>query len=302
MVSERSHDLIQKYLDSLASDAELLELESLLASDPEVAEAFADAARLSASLQEYFQKQYKIGQVAALLEAPDSAAAAAPAERNGGGPGLAGAPVVVPLPPGSAYVPIYAQLEKARRSRNAPRPTRPARRWASLIAIVLLLSMGIAVWSLRSPDALQPRLISGRITAAGRLVKAIRADREFEVTGKEGAVIELPGGARIKLADAARVTLRREGNQTVVQLISGAGEFDVPADHPEVIVETTLGVVATIGGRFSVDLVTELPELFKLTKPPTLPLLIVAVAKGSVTVERAGMKTELSAGEVQEFL
>jgi hypothetical protein len=49
-------------------------------------------------------------------------------------------------------------------------------------------------------------------------------------------------------------------------------------------------------------LVTELPEQFKLTEPSRLPVLTVAVAKGSVTVEHAGVKTNVSAGEEQVFL
>jgi ferric-dicitrate binding protein FerR (iron transport regulator) len=277
-------------------------LEGLLASDPEVAEAFADAARLHASLQDYFKRQYKIDQVAALLDAPETATTPPQTDGSGVNPGQPGAPIVSPLPADSAYVPIYARLEKARRSRNAPRPASAARRWASLTAVVLLMSMGVVIWSLRSPAAQQPRLISGRITVAGRAVNEIPADRTFEVAGEETAVIELPGGARIELAAAASVMFRRDGSRTVVELVSGRGEFDVPAEHPEVVVKTAVGVVTTTGGKFLVDLVTELPAQVKLTEPPPLPQLTVAVALGSVTVEHSGGKTNVSAGEVQVFL
>src|SRR4029077_14650623 len=64
-LSDRSLELIQKYLEALASASELAELEGLLAADPEVANAFAEAARLEAGLHDYFGKQYKIQQVAA---------------------------------------------------------------------------------------------------------------------------------------------------------------------------------------------------------------------------------------------
>ena len=71
---ERTQELIQKYLDLAASELELAELEQLLASDSEIAHAFAEMARLHANLQSHFRKQYKIDQVAALLDASDAPA------------------------------------------------------------------------------------------------------------------------------------------------------------------------------------------------------------------------------------
>src|SRR5690349_6981533 len=93
--SDRNHELIQKYLDALASPAELAELEGLLAADPEVANAFAEAARLHAGLQDYFQKQYKMDQVASLLNAPAT--------------------------PGSIFVPGHAPPNRSRQTRIAGR-------------------------------------------------------------------------------------------------------------------------------------------------------------------------------------
>ncbi len=81
-LSERSQELIQKYLEALASEAEIAELEGLLATDPEFAAAFAAAARLEAGLHSYFRQQYKIDQVAALLNAPESPGRASGRERE----------------------------------------------------------------------------------------------------------------------------------------------------------------------------------------------------------------------------
>src|SRR5262245_50507196 len=128
MVSDHTHDLIQKYLDGLASEAELIELEGLLAGDPEIADAFADAARLHANLQEHFQQQYKIDQVAALLESPEAAPSPATGQAEGRviDPSWTGEGPA-PMPAGSAYFPIMSRLEKARRSRNATRLKAAAR-------------------------------------------------------------------------------------------------------------------------------------------------------------------------------
>jgi ferric-dicitrate binding protein FerR (iron transport regulator) len=302
--SHRPHELIQKYLDAVATEEELTELEELLAADPEVATAFAGAARLHAGLQEYFKKQYKIGEVAALLEAP--AAPVAPVTGQPEGrvvePTQSGAPLDVAMPAGSAYVPIFARLEKAQRSRHATRPASPSRHWRAIAALALLVMLGVTLWSLRRPAVERARLISGRVAVADREVTRLPEKQTFEVAGKQAAVIELPGGARIELAPQTRAALRRENDRLVVQLESGRGEFHVSPAQAALRVETPLGVVTAADSRFSLELFTKLPGEFIPTIPVTVPSLVVAVVQGAVTVEHGDVSTMLSAGQEHVFL
>jgi ferric-dicitrate binding protein FerR (iron transport regulator) len=301
-MADRAHELIQKYLDGLASEAELAELEELLASDAEVAGAFADAARLHAGLEAYFRKQYKIDQVAALLDAPESVLAPATGQPEGrifdpARPGEA----PLPMPAGSAYFPIISQLEKARRSRNAARFQSAAQHWRWIAAVVLLLAMGVSIWSLRNPDVKRAQLISGQLAVAGRGVRELPLNRPFTIVGPDAAVIELPDGARMELAAATRATLRKDGAGFALQLESGRGVFQVAAGKADLVVETELGVVTATDGKFSLELVTK-PVDFTPTEPVSLPRLTVVVALGSVTVERDGKSTTLSADQEQVFL
>jgi ferric-dicitrate binding protein FerR (iron transport regulator) len=301
-VSERVHELIQKYLDELASEAELAELEGLLVGDPEVADAFAEAARLNVSLQDYFKKQYKIDQVAALLDMPEGSSAPATGEPEGKvvEPAQPGAPTGEPLAAGSAYVPIFARLERARRSRRVARTTFSSREWKWIATVAVVLMLGLTVWSLQGPAVEQARLISGQIVVAGRKVPSIPEDRTFVVDGKEPAVIELPGGARLELVGETRAAFRRENGELLLQLESGGGEFRV--SEASLHVQTPLGVVTAAESEFSLDLLTKLPEDFAPTQPVTVPSLVVTVAQGSVTVTHGDVSTTLSAGQEQVFL
>jgi hypothetical protein len=297
-VPERVHELIQKYVDALATDAELAELEGLLAGDPEVADVFAEAARLQVGLQDYFKKQYKIDQVAALLDLPQTPPAPGTGEPEGkvAEPAQPGAPNTEPLPAGSAYVPIFARLERARR-RHVARTTFSSREWKWIAAVAVLLMLGLTVWSLQGSAVEPARLISGRVAVAGRDVSQILENRTFEVV--EPAVIELPGGTRLELVAATRATLRREHGELLVELESGGGEFQV-ADL-SLRVKTPLGVVTAAKSEFSLDLLARLPEDISPTEPISVPRLEVAVAQGSVTIKQGDMTTTLTAGQKQIF-
>jgi ferric-dicitrate binding protein FerR (iron transport regulator) len=303
-VPERAHELIQKYLDELATDAELAELEGLLAGDPEVATAFADAARLQVGLQDYFQKQYKIDQVAALLDLPEDAPAPATGEPEGKvvEPPAPDHQTREPLPAGSAYVPIFARLERARRSRHVARTTFGSREWKWIAAVAVVVMLGLTIWSLQGPTVEPARLISGRVAVAGRDVSQIPGNRTFEVVGNEPAVIELPGGARLNLDAKTRAAVRRDKGQLRVQLESGGGEFHVAAGQAPLEVETPLGVVTAAESQFSLDLLTKLPVAFSPTAPLAVPRLKVTVAQGAVSIKHGDVTTKLTAGQEQVFL
>ncbi len=303
---ERAQDLIQKYLDLAASESELAELEQMLAADAEVAIAFAEMARLHASLQGYFQKQYKMDQVAALLDA--TAAAKAPAVDQPTGtaaPATSGnSSIEQPLPRRTTFTPRYLGPVKPQRGIIARQLDAVVRHWKPVTVALLVLVIGTAVWiaNNRSDDGL--RLVSGRVTVAGRETRRIRANEEFEVANHEPAVIELLDGARIQLAAATRAAIVRDKDQIVVKLESGGGSFRVESGQPSFRVATRLGDVTTDAGKFSLDFITTLPEPVSPTAPMQvqLPRLVVAVAEGSVTVNRSGVMTTVAAGEERVFL
>jgi hypothetical protein len=302
--SDRSRELIHKYFEDLASPSEVVELEVLLSTDPEVAGAFAEAARLDGMLKCHFRKQQKIDQVAALLQACE------PRSQSGSGladPTIAaavgpGAPCEPPRLTGSTFVRRYSEPTRPRRSPIARSLAAAARRWRWIAASLLLATAAASVWFLSSAGEDSYRLISGRVTVAGRDVVDVPESAVFEVSGKDGVVIQFARGTRIELTPATRAALRRADGGFIMQLNSGGGEFMVPRDQRSFRIETDLGIVTGADCRFSLEIVTGLPGPAATTQRIPMPRLVVVVARGSVTVERAGVSTTLSAGEQQAFL
>ena len=123
-------------------------------------------------------------------------------------------------------------------------------------------------------------------------------------------MIELPGGGahRAGHGDACHDSPRSE---SVCRAIGVRWRRLSRAKRSTVVPrgETVLGVVTTVitanDGRFSLALVTTLPfEQISSTATAAiqLPRLAVVVAQGSVTVERAGISTTLSAGQEHIFV
>src|SRR5262249_34842781 len=141
----------------------------------------------------------------------------------------------------------------------------------------------------------------GHVTVAGRETALLPAKETFEVT-REGAVIELPGGARIELSPATRAAIHRGSEGYVLELTSGTGDFGAPGRNAPLRVETALGGVSASEGRLSLELMTTLPDHVTAQQPIEVPRLKVVVALGQVTVKRGGELTILSAGEERVFL
>lgn len=301
-ISNRSQELIQKYFETLASEAELVELEGLLAADPEVAGAFAETARLHAGLQSHFRKQYKIDQVAELLGTSDSnlASASGIPRESAGAPARRSAEPELPLSRDSAFVPVESHLIKPRRYRSWKRSDRSTRSWKWIATLALLLLLGIGFWTFKDSFGERPRIISGQVTVAGREVGRLPERETFDV-GENGAVIEIPGGVRVELQKSTRAMIRRDAGRFVLQLASGSANFHVAHSTRPFDVETILGVLSTSEGRFSLDLVTTLPEQITPTERLRLPTLAVVVAEGSVRVTHAGIVTTLAAGDRHDF-
>ncbi len=306
-VSERSRELIQKYLDELASDVELAELEALLTGDPQIADAFAQATRFQAFLKVHFQKQYKIDQIARLLveDAPSSTTADKSGAANSQASAQTATAAASAPPAGSIFVPgrgLPREPRSTRRGRSFIPLHRPMGRKTWIAAVVLFLATGAAIWfSISRETAGQPRVISGRIDVAGRAVQTIPEGALFEVVSREAARIELPEGSRLELANSTQAVLRRDDRRQVVKLVAGGGDFIVAANESGLNVETPLGNVATTGSRFSVILTTASPVQFSVTESIRVPQLTIVVASGSVTIERGGKLTTLSAGDERVF-
>ncbi|MBI3864884.1 MAG: FecR domain-containing protein [Planctomycetia bacterium] len=298
---DRADDLIQKKLEGLATEAELGELELLLAADSQVALDFAEATRLHASLAAHFQKQYKIDQISQLLNEADPSHAAT--EANAGD--RAGEPAHPAAPAGSTFVPRRGLAEEPRRNSPARRPnplTPIAGRANWIVAALLVLAAGAAVWfSGGKGDSEEPQLISGIVTVSGNAVRTVPVGALFEVTGREEAVIGLPGGAHLELAATSKAAILRDGQKIVVQLVAGKGQFFAPADQPALRIETPLGSVSAADSRFTLELTTTTTQEILTTESRRSPQLFVTVASGSVTFDRGGVKLTVNAGEEQVF-
>lgn len=289
---DRDLELIQKFLDARAFDEEIAELEKRLAADPEFAAAFANAARLNAGLERHFRKQYKIAQVATLLESHEQ---------------IPTVPVsALASRATSAFVPAPARLIKSRleqvaNARQFARPRGKPWRRGAIAAALLLLAIGGLYWSRHRPESDRFRLLSGQVAVAGREVAGVSEEVLFEVTGPGAAVFGLPGGGRLELAPKSRALCRRDSDRAIVQVASGGGEFDLSAARSRVRVETSLGTITTTGSRFSLDVVTAPPPEFSPRAFQTFPRLTVAVVEGSVMVEYHGVSTIVQAGETRVF-
>lgn len=251
-VSDRARELIQKSLEAIASESELAELETMLAIDPEVAAALADAARLHVGLVRYFQKQQKLDQVALLLNRdlaqPDDADS--PSGNSDSSdfdisdvdlcqfdPGHIDPAMATAGPSISSYrardskVVILPDSARGRRARFL----KPNRKWA---AIALLLLVGAFLWSWWGTRSRGDRfrIVSGSVAIAGRTdakvpvgtksadhrlntvtkaggISEVPLNVSFEVVGGSPAVLELPGGTRFELTLGTRGSFQRAAGQ-----------------------------------------------------------------------------------------
>jgi hypothetical protein len=297
-ISDRSRELIHKYLEAHALPSEVVELEVLLSTDPDVAGAFAEAARLDSLLKNHFRKQQKIDQVAALLQTSEASSGKTGARTEADEPA---APAEPPRLTGSTFVRRLWEPTRPRRS-LARSLAATARRWPWIAAALLLIATAASVWVLRRPGRDSFQLASGRVIVADRDVQHVPEGVLFAVAGGEIAVLQFSHGTRIELTPATRAVLLQAAGTCTVRLNSGGGKITVPGDRPVVRVETELGIVTGTDCRFSVEFTTALPGATAATERLELPRLVVSVERGSVTVERGGVRTTLSAGDERVFL
>lgn len=285
-ITDRHRELIQSVLEGIAPPADLAELERLLIADPEVAAAFAEAARLDALLDRHFRREYKIAEVANLLGEPDETVSEPKSGERA-------------AHPETTFVARCAVPEEARRSVLVRSRRRLAGAWKWIVALLLVVGLGTVLWMSHSA---QPgfRVVSGHVLVSGQAASLLRENAGFDVTGEAQAVIELPGNGQVKLHPGTHATLRRDGTQVILRLAQGSGEFAVARGENSLRVETLLGTVTATDVRFSIELVEASELSFSTTERPQ-PRLIVAVTQGWVTIERSGITTTVTAGERREF-
>jgi len=182
------------------------------------------------------------------------------------------------------------------------KPRSESPRWKSIAAAALVLILGsVAVWSIKRGGEEPLRLVSGRLTVAGREVTAVPENAIFEVAGDDAAVIEFGNGIRLELTALTRATLNRKSGRPVLVVKSGSGDFNVARNPLDFRMETAFGVVTTEAGRFSLNIVEGRPG--PSSQPASLPLpsLTVVVAEGSVSVEHGGISTQIKAGQQRVF-
>lgn len=301
-VPERGLELIQKYLDAHASEAELAELEQLLTDDPHVAAAFAEAAVLHASLEGHFRKQYKIDQVAALLKGDESTSPTdAASNDNSCDLGLPDLETAATETSESTLWPVGGKPTKPHRKRPVPSSS-TANRWKWVAAAMLVLGIGTMFWLTSGTNITGPRIVSGQIAVLGKAASKIAMGESFEVVGQDAAVLEFPDGLRLELVTATKATLRRVRNRSVMQLETGGGEFFVPNKESYLRVQTELGILTGATGRFSLSLVTNTTEQISETETLPVPRLVVAVTQGSITIAHAAGITTLTAGQERVFV
>ena len=295
---ERNPELIQKYLEDLASESELAELEQLLSTDPKFANDFAEAARLHSVLTEYFRKQYIMGQIADLLKSSEESSNAAAPNAAAVSPLLVaretGAAAEDSSPstfvPRVAVTPVDSQKQFELRIR---RVKQVAGALAALVCGIMLL----LVWP---PSDRRPHLVAGHASIAGqKIVSEISANATIDVTGMSPAVIDFGDGVLVELDPASRAVIRHESRQTVIEILSGRGQFTVPAASAKRLafhIATPKETVVTPGGRFTLEVFSIVATDVPSTAPGPHPTLVIEVAEGSVQVQHAGFWTSIAAG------
>ena len=292
-ITGRSRELIQKYLEGIASGEELTELETLLTSEAEVADAFVEAVRLDAALGDFFRQQYKMDQVAALLRDPSTEIANHPSQT-----------AQSPRPSGSVFVPRDTRPLSIRRAESSSYPTnvRRHRYWKWIAAALLLATVGVIWGTWKSPPVESWRLASGHISVSGQEVTSLSLNVPFQVVGADAVVLQSSDGTRIELAPTSQATLSGDSHSSILTINSGGGEFQRPAGSKPFRLETPLATVTAQQGRFSLKLIASPPPAhYSPTTPGRYPRLAVSVADGSVAVRQGASLITLSAGDERIF-
>ena len=262
---DAGRQLLHRYLDEIASAADLAELARLLPQRPDLADDLAEAVRTEALLECHFSERRAQTAVAAVLVQS--------------GPPLRG-----------------GCSEPTARHGVAGRV-----KWCAAAVLLAATSVLLGFWLGRSqPD--RGAVVSGRVRIGGVEVVHVPDDSSIEVVGQDAAVIRLPDGSCAELAPASSAVLRQHvrGARKVVELDRGGAVFHVEKGRKRFHVNTPLGSVSTLDAEFCVELQTEEDEGEEPLNRRNV-ILIVAALVGQVEVDSGGKHYVLAAGQKQSF-
>ncbi len=257
----RTRVLGQRYLDGLASAAELAELEQLLQGDPVAADAFARLSRLEADLSAQFSEEPPRLRESAVLEA----------------------------------------IERHHRRRFWWwRGLRLAVAAGLLLllsgSLLWWFGQPVAV----EPELAGNVVLEGEVLVDGQAVEHLDDGAPLLVAGPTPALLRLSDGSRAQLEPASEAVVhgRSRGVAQRFELIAGEGRFTVWKAREPFLVDTPAGSVRTEESVFSVRLTkTELGDPEMQTKNG---LLAVIVSAGLVQVQ-TDKTYQMSARETRVF-
>mgnify|MGYP000642788976 CR=1 FL=1 len=262
--ANRHRELIARYLDGAASEAEAAELSRLVEADPRAAEALAGAGRLDAWLEQLFRQTTSNGKARAVVER------------------------------------IEADLLPPAQGAGAALWARWLTSWAALAAAAVLAIGVLALWLW--PRGAICRVLSGRVLADGAETRAIARGATIQVA--ERAALQLTDGSRATLEPATRATLHgaAEGLRQLVALHEGGGIFTVEKAPGGFQVRTPVGSVTALGTEFSVKLLPQTTDgtggdAMRLRHVA----LAVAVMAGAVQVQMGERAYVLGLGDSRVF-
>jgi ferric-dicitrate binding protein FerR (iron transport regulator) len=256
--------LLHRYLDEIASSADLEQLGTLLVQQPELADELAEASRTEAVLEYHFRERHILNAVAAELASAEPAEPAKPRR-------------VIAF---------------------------PGRRWKWCAAALVLLTTGVLIGFQVGRSVDRPvAVLSGRVLVDGIEGEQAFEGSRLEVAGDEAVVLRLADGSRAELAPLSAAVLRKHGRWTrgVVELDRGMATFQVEKGKNRFRVDTPLGSVSALDGEFCVELQPVEEEDEEPMNSPSTVLLVVAALVGQVEVDSGGQRYVLAAGEKKAF-
>jgi ferric-dicitrate binding protein FerR (iron transport regulator) len=257
----RTHILGQRYLDGLASAAEWAELEALLQSSPEAADAFARLSRLEADLSAQFSEELpRLRETAVLLA-----------------------------------------IEREQRRRRWWGHGMRVAFAASLLlmfsgSLLWWLGQPMPVTLQKTGNV----VLEGEVLVDGQAVEHLDDGAALMVAGPAPALLRLSDGSRARLEPASEAVLHgaSEGIARRFELIEGEGQFTVRKAAEPFLVDTPAGSVRTEESVFTIKLTKAAPVDPQVKTRQSL--LAVRVETGLAQVETDNTY-KLKAGERWAF-
>jgi ferric-dicitrate binding protein FerR (iron transport regulator) len=266
--------LFQRYFEGLATEPEIAELNLRIASDPAVADQFAQAAVVHMALERQFKQALQIEDATRFLTEPQ--------------------PVAVEAP--QTFVRAHPTPPKARRLEANRRV--PVWAWGTAAAAVILL---LAFWFAPRQEIW---VSSGQLMVNDAPVERVPFDVILQADGAEPTVLQLRHRGLVKLEPGTRFSLIRQHEQILVRLQSGQADCTASAQSGRrpLWVESPVATVRATDATFTVA-VTEIQSAGVTPPPsPTPPWRMhVAVGLGRVEVDSMGAHWTLAAGESHTF-